>query len=110
MKPHHHFIPGMPKWVAAESGPEQFVARHLFHVTAGTSMMNMSQSSHRFLVKSWGIVAFFVVASIYSWLFGNGMSEQMEEQIIVEVTHGEVVQRRILNSLGQVDKVMNGIT
>jgi hypothetical protein len=95
---------------AAEPGPEQFVAKHLLHVTAGTSMMNMRQSSHRFLVKSWGIVAFFVVASIYSWLFGNGMSEQMEEQIIVEVTHGEMVQRRILNSLGQVDKVMDGIT
>lgn len=95
---------------AADPGPEQFVAIHLLHGTAGTLMMNMSRSCHRFLVKSLGIVAFFVVGSIYSWLFRNGFSEQMEEQLTVEVSHGGMVQRRFLNSLGQVDKVMDGIT
>jgi hypothetical protein len=54
---------------------------------------------HRFLVKALGIATFFVVASLYKWIFGDGIVELKLNQRSLALPYEAMAQRSILESL-----------
>lgn len=57
--------------------------------------------AHRFLVKTTGIIAFFLLAALYSWIQGDRMSigtqpGSMSRQLLGH--HGDAMQQNFLDS------------